>query len=123
LAGEDRRLLEFELRDYRRIGFELRPEERARVRELMDQLVELGVQFRKAIDEWEDGIEVSREDLAGLPDSFVEGLKKVDDKGLTRYRVSLDYPEIQPFMANAASGELRRELFEKDQRKGGPDNV
>lgn len=123
LVGEERRLLDFELRDYRRTGFELRPEERGRVRELMDQLVELGVQFRKSIDEWDDGVVVGREDLAGLPDSFVEGLKKVDEGGVTRYRVSLDYPEIQPFMANAASSELRRELFEKDQRKGGPDNV
>jgi thimet oligopeptidase len=123
LGSEGRRLLDFELRDYRRTGFELRPEQRGRVRELMDQLVELGVQFRKAIDEWDDGIVVSREDLAGLPDSFVEGLKKVQEEGVTRYRVSLDYPEIQPFMANAASSELRRELFEKDQCKGGDDNV
>lgn len=123
LTGEARRLLEFELRDYRRNGFELPMEERAKVRELLDQLVELDVRFRKAIDEWDDGIEVRREDLAGLPESYVASLKKLDAGGETRYRVSLDYPEIQPFMANAASSALRRELFEKDQRKGGPGNV
>ena len=37
--------------------------------------------------------------------------------------MSLDYPEIQPFMANAESGALRKALFEKDQRKGGAGNV
>ncbi len=123
LTGEDARLLEHELRDYRRNGFELPTEQRARVRALFDELVELGVQFSKAINEWEDSILVRREDLAGLPDAFIDGLRQVETDGATRYRVSLDYPEIQPFMSNATSQELRKELFEKDQRKGGDGNV
>ena len=123
LQGEDARLLEHELRDYRRNGFELPASERGKVRELFDKLVELDVQFRKAIDEWKDGIDVRREDLAGLPESFIESLKTVAVDGETRYHVSLDYPEIQPFMANAQSSALRRQLFEKDQRKGGDGNV
>ena len=123
LESEDARLLEFELRDYRRNGFGLPAAERGKVRDLFDKLVELDVQFRKAIDEWDDGIVVRRDDLAGLPESFIESLKTVDFEGETRYRVSLDYPEIQPFMANAQSSDLRRQLFEKDQRKGGPGNV
>ncbi len=123
LTGEDKRLLEFELRDYRRNGFELPPDERARVRALFDRLVELDVQFRKAIDDWDDGIMVRREELAGLPDAYVDSLKKTEDGAETRYRVSLAYPELHPFMANAKSGELRRQLFEKDQRKGGEENV
>lgn len=123
LEGEDARMLEHELRDYRRNGFELPADERGKVRELFDKLVELDVQFRKAIDEWDDGLELLREDLDGLPESFIESLKTVERDGETRYRVSLDYPEIQPFMANAKSSDLRRQLFEKDQRKGGEGNV
>ncbi|MBA4179682.1 MAG: hypothetical protein C0506_03755 [Anaerolinea sp.] len=123
LSGEDARLLEHELRDYRRNGFELAPEERAKVRGLFDKLVELDVQFRKTIDEWDDGIEVRREDLEGLPESYVANLKTVEAGGETKYRVSLDYPELHPFMANAVSTDLRRQLFEKEQCKGGPGNV
>jgi len=123
LTGENKRLLEFELRDYRRNGFELPSEERAKVRELFDKLVELDVQFRKAIDDWDDGIVVTREELAGLPGAFIDGLKTVEENGESKYRVSLDYPELHPFMANAKSSELRKELFEKDQRKGGEENV
>jgi thimet oligopeptidase len=37
--------------------------------------------------------------------------------------VSLDYPEIMPFMDNADSEHWRRELFMKNQCKGGKDNV
>lgn len=123
LSGEDARWLEHELRDYRRNGFDLPAEQRQRVRRLFDELVELDVQFRKNIDEYEDGIVVTREQLTGLPDAWVENLAKVDEAGVTKYRVSLDYPEIQPFMANSPDQGLRRELFEKDQRKGGAANV
>jgi len=123
LSGEDIRWLQFELRDYRRNGFDLPLEQRQRVRELFDKLVELDVQFRKNIDEYEDGILVSRDQLAMMPDAWVENLSKAEEGGETKYKVSLDYPEIQPFMANCPEGELRRQLFEKDQRKGGAKNV
>jgi thimet oligopeptidase len=123
LTGESARLLEHELRDYRRNGFELAAAERARLQALFERLVELGVAFRNAIDDWDDAIMVRRVDLAGLPDSFIDGLATVEQDGETRYRVSLDYPELFPFLSNAKDPSLRRELFEKDQRKGGPENV
>ncbi len=123
LTGEDARWLAFELRDYRRNGFDLPAGQRQRVRELFDKLVELDVQFRKNIDEYEDGILVNRDQLAAMPEAWIENLVKVEEGGETKYRVSLDYPEIQPFMANCPDGALRRQLFEKDQRKGGPANV
>jgi len=123
LGGEEARLLEFELRDYRRNGFELAEAERARVRELSDELVSLGVEFQKNIAEWDDGIVVSREDLAGLPDAFIDSLGTEEGEGETRYRVSLDYPEFFPFMGKARSSELRRSLFAKEQVKGGDTNV
>lgn len=123
LTGEDARLLEHELRDYRRNGFELPPEQRARVREIFDELVEIGVQFRNAIDDWDDGLTLTRDQLAGLPESYISRLRTIDENGHTKYRVSLDYPELHPFMANAEDEALRRELFLKDQRKGGEENV
>ena len=123
LTGEDARFLAHELRDYRRNGFELPPEERAHLRTIFERLVELETSFRNAIDDWEDGIEATRANLRGLPDSFVEGLKVVAGPGETRYRVSLDYPEIQPFMANAENEQLRRELFTKNELKAGEENV
>ncbi len=123
LVGEEQRLLERTLRDYRRHGFELPKEQREQVQALMQRLVELGTEYRKAIDTWDDAIVVSREDLAGTPDRWIDGLTQVEEDGATKYRVSLDYPEIIPFMDNADSGEWRRELFLKNQNKGGEENV
>lgn len=123
LTGEAARYLEFELRDYRRNGFELPEEQRARLRAIFDELVEIGVLFRQAIDDWDDGIVATREQLAGLPAAFIDSLKTVEEGSETKYRVSLDYPEVYPFLSNAEDATLRRELFVKDQRKGGDANV
>ncbi len=123
LAGEEARLLEHELRDYRRNGFGLPAGERAKVKAIMDELVALDVKFRNAIDDWSDAIVVNREDLIGMPPQWIEGLQKVEEGGETKYRVSLDYPELHPFMANAQREDLRRELFIKNELKGGAENV
>ena len=123
LAGEERRLVDNALRDYRRNGFDLLKEQRQRVQELFAQLVTLGTEYRKAIDTWDDAIVVDREDLAGMPDRWIDSLKTVEDDGKTKYRVSLDYPEIMPFMDNAESGPWRRELFMKNQNKAGVANI
>ena len=123
LGSDDARLLEHSLRDYRRNGFALPEGERAKVRALLDQLVTLGVEFQKNISEWDDGIVVPRAALAGLPDAFIESLRTEEVGGETHYRVSLDYPEYFPFMGKAESRELRRELFAKEQVKGGDANV
>lgn len=121
--GEEQRLIDRTMRDYRRNGFALPKEQREQVQVLMNRLVELGTEFRKAIDTWEDAIVVEREELAGMPDRWIEGLKTVEEGGNTKYRVSLDYPEIIPFMDNAENAALRRELFLKNQNKGGDNNV
>jgi thimet oligopeptidase len=119
LTGEDARFLGDLLRDYRRRGFELPAARRERVRALFEELVELGSGFEAALAEWQDGIVVSREELDGLPDTFIDELQRVDGG----YRVSLDYPEFQPFMAEARSAGRRRELLEKNLRKGGQENI
>ncbi len=120
LSAEAARLLEFELRDYRRNGFDLPAEERAAIRELRERLVSLGIRFRRNIDEYEDAIHVAREQLAGLPDAYVQRLKR-DDQG--RYRVSLDYPELHPFLDAAEDAALRRELFLKNHNKAADSNI
>jgi Zn-dependent oligopeptidase len=123
LTGDEKRLLDRTMLDYKRNGFGLPKEQRARVQELMNKLVELGTEFRRAIDEWEDGIAVPREALAGMPDRWIDGLRTIEEGGVTKYRVTLDYPEIQPFMDYAERADMRREMFMKNQNKGGEANV
>ncbi|MCY3922523.1 MAG: Zn-dependent oligopeptidase [Chloroflexi bacterium] len=123
LPDDARRLLEFALRDYRRNGLDLDKETRDELQSLQERLVGLGIQFRKNIDDYEDHIEVSREELDGLPDSYVDRLRTVEADGAIRYRVGLDYPELHPFLDSAHDGELRRELFHKNHNKAADTNI
>ena len=123
LPDDARRLLEFALRDYRRNGLDLDRETREELQSLQERLVGLGIQFRKNIDDYEDHIEVSRDELSGLPDSFIDRLRTVEVDGALRYRVGLDYPELHPFLDGAHDGERRRELFHKNHNKAADTNV
>ena len=123
LPDDARRLLEFALRDYRRNGLDLAKRTRDELQSLQERLVGLGIQFRKNIDDYEDYIEIGRDELDGLPDSFVERLRTVEVDGAARYRVGLDYPELHPFLDSAHDGERRRELFHKNHNKSADTNI
>jgi thimet oligopeptidase len=120
LRGEDARLLQHWLRDFRRAGHELADLDRAELERLRTRLVEVEVAFQRNINEYRDGIDVTREQLAGLPDTYVERLRPGDAPGT--YRVSLDYPEIGPFLEQAHDRALRREVFLKDWNKAAAAN-
>jgi Zn-dependent oligopeptidase len=115
LSGEPRRLLDFWLRDFRRAGQELDPEQRAELEQLRNRMVEVEIAFQRNLNEYEDWIEVSREQLAGLPDDFVARLNPGEQPGT--YRVSLDYPEINPFLEQARDRSLRERLSRKSWNK------
>lgn len=108
LQGEHARLLEFIQRDLRLAGHELDPETRAAVKEKTERLVELGVRFQQNIDEWDDWILASRDDLEGLPDSFIDSLDEDEETG--KLKVTIAYPHLIPFQENAARRDLREEL-------------
>ncbi len=111
LTGERARLLEHWLRDFRRAGQELEPEQRAELERLRNRLVEIEIAFQRNVNEYEDWIEVTRDQLAGLPDDFVERLRAGETP--RTYRVSLDYPELNPFLEQARDRSLRETLSRK----------
>ena len=123
LTGVEARLLEHTLRDYRRNGFDLPLPQRERVQTLKERLVVLGVEFRRNIDDYEDALLLERAQLAGLPDSYIERLQVVETADGARYRVSLDYPEMYPFLESAHDEGLRRDLFMKNHLKAADTNL
>jgi thimet oligopeptidase len=108
LTGERARYLAFTERDFRRAGHALSDDERAEVQRHRTRLVELGVAFNRNIDEAEGWLDLTRDQLAGLPDDFVDRLEPGDEDGT--HRVSIDYPDYYPFMDMAEDRELRRRL-------------
>jgi thimet oligopeptidase len=111
LTGERRRLLDHWLRDFRRAGHELDTPQQEELERLQRRLVELEVAFNREVNEYQDGITVTREQLAGMPDDYIERLSAGETEGT--YRVKLDAPELEPFLAQASDRSLREELFRK----------
>ncbi|HSK93996.1 MAG TPA: M3 family metallopeptidase [Candidatus Angelobacter sp.] len=111
LEAEDARLLEHWLRDFRRAGHELDDAARAELERLRTRLVDIEVEFGRTLNEYRDWIEVTREELDGLPDEYVARLDPGERGGT--YRVTLDYPQLNPYLEQAHARDRRRELFMK----------
>ena len=81
LSGEDERLLKETLRDYRRAGLDLPPDQRKEVEELRKELTRLGTDFEANIVKSNAPVMFSKADLDGLPESFFAspGIKTGDD--------------------------------------------
>lgn len=103
----DARLLEKTLLAFRRNGLGLEPRKKNRVKKLMKELVALELDFEKNLREVNDALELTGEELKGLPDDFKARLKRTDKGG---YLVTLNYPDYVPFMQNAENADARRRL-------------
>ncbi|MDR0965321.1 MAG: Zn-dependent oligopeptidase [Myxococcales bacterium] len=108
LDTEQKRLLDLTLRDFRRNGLELDEPTQKRLVELQTRLVELTTLFQLNLNANESRIVVSDAELAGLPEAFVQRLKKAREGG---WIVTCQYPDYFPFMENATSEDARRRLF------------
>jgi Zn-dependent oligopeptidase len=112
LEGERRHLLDVWLRDFRRAGHGQSAEVRSKLERLRARLVEVEVAFGRNLNEYRDAIELPRERLAGLSDSLIDRLAPGEQPGTVR--VSLDYPELHPFLEQAHDRAARQALMEKD---------
>lgn len=120
LSDPDKKLYTDRMRDMRRMGFALQDEKFAQLKKLTEELQKTEQDFERAINDYDDHIKVSREQLGGLPERYIESLRRADDG---EYIVSLQYPDIIPFMEYADDDALRRELASKNLRKGGQANL
>lgn len=120
LGKDDHLLLEKTLLEFKRNGLELAAADRAKVKKLKQEVVQLESTFGKNLNEWKDHLEVSREELGGLPEDYISRLSTA---AAGRYLVKMDYPEYFPFMENAGSEDARRRLEAKFENRGYPVNT
>jgi thimet oligopeptidase len=107
LDADAARVLEHTLRDFRRAGVDRDVTTRERLRELDEKAVLLSQDFSKTIREDVRRIRVRPEQLAGLPQDWVEA-HPADTEGLVT--VTTDYPDLIPFRTFAHDAAARREL-------------
>jgi thimet oligopeptidase len=110
LSGEDKKLFEETMRDYRRAGLDLPNEKRKEVEELRKQLTKLGTDFDTNIVNANAPIVFAKAELDGLPESFLAapGIKTGDDAYTVLANVTWQYNTLED---NAKSEATRKELY------------
>jgi thimet oligopeptidase len=119
LSVEDQRLLDGTMLGYKHAGMGLAESERAKLTGLQERLTVLETQFQGNLNKVFPGLELSLEDLKGLPEDYIQSLKKTDEG---KYKVTLSYPDYIPFMKLAENGELRRQLQLKYKTRAAEEN-
>ncbi len=107
LAPADARLLDQILLTFKRNGHGLSAQDKARLQEKQQRLASLESQFKANVNADNGGLDLTREQLRGLPDEFVHGLARAADG---KYHVTLKTPDYAPFMQYAQDAEARRAL-------------
>ena len=110
LKGEDKRLLEETLRDYRRAGLELPKDERAEVEAMRKDLSKLTTDFETNVTDAKKAVHFTKEDLEGVSEDFLsqKGVKTGDDEYTVMANVTWQYIMV---MENAKKEPTRKKLF------------
>ena len=116
LTQAQKKIIENTLRDFRLAGAELPPGEKARFKQLQQEIAALQSRFTEnvldATQAWD--LRLSPEnDVAGLPES-ARAMAKQDaqEKNIQGWRFTLEGPSYVAFMTYADSRELRRRVYE-----------
>ena len=120
LSHEDARLLAKWLERYERAGMALSDKEAQEYTRLNTERLNKITQYNVNLNNYKDELIVSREELDGLGETFINRLDRTKDG---RYIVTLKYPDYNPFMASAKNEKARKALQEKFARRGGKENV
>jgi len=116
LTQAQKKIIENTLRDFRLAGAELPPQEKARFKQLQQEIAALHSKFTEnvldATQAWD--LRLSDEkDLAGLPETArAMARQDAQEKNLGGWRFTLEGPSFIGFMTYADNRELRRQMYE-----------
>ncbi len=121
LSNEQARVLHLTHRAFRRAGAELRGEDRARLKAIMERLSVLTTQFTQNLlaDEREWFMELEEGDLEGLPDFLIAAARAAgEEKGVKRPVITLSRSLIVPFLQFSPNRALRKRAFRAWEARG-----
>jgi thimet oligopeptidase len=107
LTGEDKLLLETITAIFEDSGIHLPASQGKRFTEIQEKLASLAAKFQSNIDNYEGGLDLTRQELKGLPQDHVDRLERTSDG---KYRVTLEFDDYDAFLKHADSAALRQKL-------------
>lgn len=123
LATDDKDAVRFQeklLQSYVRSGVSQTAETRKIIRQLQNDIAELGQLFSKNIRDDVRHITIqSADDLKGLPQDYID---KLDHNEQGQRLITTDYPSVFPFLRYAHSDQHRRAIYLQFLNRGYPNN-
>lgn len=119
LNREEKYFIEETMRDFRRSGLGLPLERHKKIKKIQKELSEHALRFSVNIASSNSSIEVKKEDLKGLDDSFINALKKTE-KGT--YILGMDYPTRDKVLNECEVATTRKAFYGAFMQRGYPDN-
>lgn len=107
LRGEDRKLYEDTMRDFRRAGLHLDPATRARVEDLKKQLARASTEFDTNITNADVVVAFTRDELEGVPEQMLASFQRQGEAYLLRPTVITNFLAV---MNNASREETRKRM-------------
>jgi thimet oligopeptidase len=122
VSGEDQRLLDFTLRDYRREGFELPPAARHELEAMFKELGDMETDFETNVIKAKAPLTFTKAQLAGVPDTFLSspGIKSGDDAYTVGVNVT---PQRMMVLQNCTVAETRQRVAVAELHLAEADNV
>lgn len=118
LDPESRRLLEKEHKDYIRNGLGLPSgPKRDRFKEIKKRLSLISIEFQKNLNEENGGLWFTREELDGVPEDVLAGLKKGEGENEGKLRLTFKYPDLFPTMKYAKNADVRKQVMIANENK------
>jgi len=119
LYGEQARMLEHTMRDYRRSGMTLSVEDREKLKTIQKELGTLTIEFDTNIREDKTIVSIPAGGLEGVPQDVIDSLEVIDGQ----YQVTLDYPTFSPVMDYCSVPESRKKVRIAYSKRAGQKNV
>lgn len=101
-------------------GVTLSAPKRARMKVILQRLEELRQEFSRNIRDNKSKVQFTAAELKGLPADYLQKVKQ-DEQGNTL--LGFDYPEYEPFMANAEDEQARARYQAAFNSRGTPANI
>ncbi|XXG98290.1 trans-aconitate methyltransferase 1 [Hypoxylon texense] len=118
LDAESLRLLEKERKSYVRYGLGIpQGPQRDRFKEIKKRLSQISIQFQKNLNEENEGLWFTKEELDGVPSDVVDGLEKGTGENEGKIKLSFKYPDLFPTLKFAKSPETRKKVFIANENK------
>jgi thimet oligopeptidase len=110
LSGEEKKLFDETLRDYRRAGLDLPKDQRDEVEKLRKQLTSLETDFENNVTKAKQPLKFTKAELAGVPEEFLaqEGIKTGPDEYTLMANITFHYLMVED---NAKLEETRKEMM------------